>query len=169
MNAYVLHTGLVVHVSTCHTVHVRAVHIFNVARAACATMPCRGRQPLKPHEVTPLRPVPAGIPRPPYADSGKLPKVDRKPQVHNAQVGWPRALGPEAHSLCSWHWNKTQWPFRRAAWGAGGATSSKVQAAWSCARCAVAGWIGDEGTDDNRSQPVHSIILTRSCLGNRVA
>lgn len=33
-----------------------------------------------------MRLVPAGIQRPPYADSGKLPGVDRKPQVHNAQV-----------------------------------------------------------------------------------
>lgn len=130
----------------------------NVARAACATMPCRGREPLKPHEVSPLRPVPAGIPRPPYADSGKLPRVDRKPQVHNAQVGWPHAVGSKAHSPCNWHWNKTQWAFRRAARGAGGATSSQVQAAWSCARCAVAGWIGD-GADDSRSQPVHSIVF----------
>lgn len=47
---------------------------------------CRGRTPLQPFEVTPMRQVPAGIQRPPYADSGRLPGVDRRPQVHNAQV-----------------------------------------------------------------------------------
>lgn len=52
---------------------------------ACV-LSCRDRQPLKPYEVTPMRPVPASIQRPPYAASGKLPPVDHKPQVHNAQV-----------------------------------------------------------------------------------
>jgi hypothetical protein len=33
-----------------------------------------------------MRPVPASIQRPPYADSGRLPGVERRPQVHNAQV-----------------------------------------------------------------------------------
>jgi hypothetical protein len=34
-----------------------------------------------------MRPVPGHIKRPPYADSGKLPPVASKPEVHDAQVG----------------------------------------------------------------------------------
>lgn len=60
-------------------------HPYTHRHAHCCLI-CRGRTPLQPFEVTPMRPVPAGIQRPPYADSGKLPGVDRRPQVHNAQV-----------------------------------------------------------------------------------
>lgn len=44
-----------------------------------------GRQPLKPGEVSPRRDVPPHIPRPPYADSGKMPDWDMNPQTHNAE------------------------------------------------------------------------------------
>jgi methionyl aminopeptidase len=50
--------------------------------------PCRDtadeRAPLRPGKVSPMREVPAHIPRPPYADSGMLPDWDRTPQIHDA-------------------------------------------------------------------------------------
>lgn len=48
--------------------------------------PLRGREPLRPHPTSPPRPVPAHIPRPPYADSGKLPGLNDKFEVHDAAV-----------------------------------------------------------------------------------
>eukprot|EP00878_Enallax_costatus_P022614 GHUV01024007.1.p1 GENE.GHUV01024007.1~~GHUV01024007.1.p1 ORF type:complete len:291 (+),score=70.52 GHUV01024007.1:617-1489(+) len=46
---------------------------------------CSGRAPLQPMQISPMRPVPASIPRPPYADRGLLPDLDNRPQVHNAE------------------------------------------------------------------------------------
>lgn len=62
--------------------HIGVPEILGLTMVHC----CSDRTPLKPFEVTPMRPVPASIQRPPYANSGKLPQVDRKPQVHDAQV-----------------------------------------------------------------------------------
>jgi methionyl aminopeptidase len=42
------------------------------------------RAPLKPGLLSPPRPVPAHIPRPPYADTGALPDWDSTPQFHDA-------------------------------------------------------------------------------------
>lgn len=43
-----------------------------------------GREPLRPHTLSPPREVPPHIPRPPYADSGNLPKLASKCEVHDA-------------------------------------------------------------------------------------
>merc|ERR1711963_396496 len=43
------------------------------------------RNPLKPGKVGPMRSVPKKIPRPPYADSGELPMMDDKYQIHTAE------------------------------------------------------------------------------------
>jgi methionyl aminopeptidase len=42
------------------------------------------RAPLEPGTVSPPRPVPASILRPPYADSGRMPDWDARPQRHDA-------------------------------------------------------------------------------------
>eukprot|EP00882_Tetradesmus_deserticola_P001967 GHRQ01002107.1.p1 GENE.GHRQ01002107.1~~GHRQ01002107.1.p1 ORF type:complete len:341 (+),score=96.59 GHRQ01002107.1:283-1305(+) len=44
-----------------------------------------GREPLKMLPITPMRLVPPEIKRPPYANSGKLPPVDRQPQMHTPE------------------------------------------------------------------------------------
>ena len=51
--------------------------------ATCPASPCREeeRSPLRPGKVSPMLEVPAHIPRPPYADSGKMPDWDPDPQV----------------------------------------------------------------------------------------
>lgn len=43
----------------------------------------RGREPLRPHHVSPMREVPPHIPRPPYASSGKLPGLNDRFEVHD--------------------------------------------------------------------------------------
>ncbi|GBF89157.1 methionine aminopeptidase [Raphidocelis subcapitata] len=44
----------------------------------------RGREPLRPHTLSPPREVPPHIPLPPYAKTGKLPRLEMRPEVHDA-------------------------------------------------------------------------------------
>ena len=63
------------------------------AAAPAARTPGRA-PPVAPGRVSPRRPVPAGIGRPPYADTGKLPPLNRNLELHDAQgVARMRAAG----------------------------------------------------------------------------
>lgn len=67
-------------------VHVAAGKGFGILKSPIKSKDYwNGREPLKMLPVTPMRPVPPEIKRPPYADSGKLPSVDRRPQVHTPE------------------------------------------------------------------------------------
>eukprot|EP00775_Hariotina_reticulata_P003656 gene3656-3917_t len=66
-------------------VHVLAGKGFGLVKSPLKRDYWGGRAAVQPHDIPPARPVPAQIPRPPYAASGKLPPVDRKPQIHTAE------------------------------------------------------------------------------------
>jgi hypothetical protein len=64
-------------------------------------MYCRvDRQLLTPGKLSPMRLVPAHIPRPPYADSGAFPPLERQPQIHNAEVGHQARQQEPSRSSC---------------------------------------------------------------------
>lgn len=57
--------------------------------------------PLRPGKVAPMLEVPPHIPRPPYADSGRMPDWDPNPQIHDAAgVEKMRAAGRLAAQVC---------------------------------------------------------------------
>ncbi|KAI8476439.1 MAG: methionine aminopeptidase [Monoraphidium minutum] len=56
----------------------------NIVKPSTPKQLFNGREPLRPHTVSPKRDVPPHIPLPPYAASGKLPGLNNRFEVHDA-------------------------------------------------------------------------------------